>query len=275
MAVSGSLTRSVLNFKSGAKTAVSSIFSGCLLIAGLFALGPFIRYIPKPALAVLVITVGLSLLSLPNIRVMLKTTRSDATVFLSTFIGGLFLPLDTAIYIGAATSIALFLHKASKPGLKEISFDQGGNLHEHKLVDRKDERPEIAIVHVEGDLFFASSELFLDQMRHLVEHPALKIIILRLRNAHNLDASVALTIKDLVLFARANNRDVIVSGAHPYVERVFKNSGLLDTLTEANFFRYHAENPTISTRDALKRAQEITGTKSADITIYASDKKQS
>ena len=142
-------------------------------------------------------------------------------------------------------------------------------------MDRKDERPEIAIVHVEGDLFFASSELFLDQMRHLVEHPALKIIILRLRNAHNLDASVALTIKDLVLFARANNRDVIVSGAHPYVERVFKNSGLLDTLTEANFFRYHAENPTISTRDALKRAQEITGTKSADITIYASDKKQS
>jgi SulP family sulfate permease len=233
MAVSGSLTRSVLNFKSGAKTAVSSIFSGCLLIAGLFALGPFIRYIPKPALAVLVITVGLSLLSLPNIRVMLKTTRSDATVFLSTFIGGLFLPLDTAIYIGAATSIALFLHKASKPGLKEISFDQGGNLHEHK------------------------------------------IIILRLRNAHNLDASVALTIKDLILFARANDRDVIVSGAHPYVERVFKNSGLLDTLTEANFFRYHAENPTISTRDALKRAQEITGTKSADITIYASDKKQS
>ncbi len=275
MAVSGSLTRSVLNFKSGAKTAVSSIFSGCLLIAGLFALGPFIRYIPKPALAVLVITVGLSLLSGPNIRVMLKTTRSDATVFLSTFIGGLFLPLDTAIYIGAATSIALFLHKASKPGLKEISFDQGGNLHEHKLADSKDERPEIAIVHVEGDLFFASSELFLDQMRHLVEHPALKIIILRLRNAHNLDASVALTIKDLVLFARANNRDVIVSGAHPYVERVFKNSGLLDTLTESNFFRYHAENPTISTRDALKRAQEITGTKSADITIYASDKKQS
>ena len=97
---------------------------------------------------------------------------------------------------------------------------------------------------------------------------------IRWRNAHNLDASVALTIKDLVLFARANGRDVIVSGAHDGVERVFKNSGLLDTLGELNFFRYHPENPTISTRDALKRAQEITGEKSADITIYASEKKQ-
>ena len=110
-------------------------------------------------------------------------------------------------------------------------------------------------------------------MRNMVTHPALKIIILRLRNAHNLDASVALTIKDLVRFARANQRDVIVSGAHPHIYRIFKNSGLLDALTEENFFRYHPENPTISTRNALKRAQEITGEKSADIKIYASEKK--
>ncbi|MDQ8193541.1 SulP family inorganic anion transporter [Coraliomargarita sp. SDUM461004] len=273
MAVSGSLTRSVLNFRSGAQTAISSIFSGVLLVAGLFLFGRFIGYIPKPALAMLVILVGLSLINRTTIWVMLKTTRSDATVFLSTFIGGLFLPLDTAIYLGAAASIGLFLHKASKPGLKEVSFDDSGKLVEQKLERERKDRPEIAIVHVEGDLFFASSDVFLDQMRHVVQHPALSVIILRLRNAHNLDASVALTIKDLVLFARSNGRDVIVSGAHPYVERVFKNSGLLETLGESNFFRYHPENPTISTRDALKRAQEITGEKSADITIFASEKK--
>lgn len=274
MAVSGSLTRSALNFKSGAKTAVSSIFSGLLLIIGLFAFGNLIGYIPKAALAVMVISVGCTLISRSNIRVMLKTTRSDASVFLATVVCGLFLPLDTAIYIGAATSIGLFLHKASKPGLKEITFDDSGNVVEENLSSAKKERPEIAIVHVEGDLFFASSELFLEQMRNLVDHPALKIIVLRLRNAHNLDASVALTIKDLVVFARQNGRDVIVSGAHPPIERVFRNSGLLDVLSEANFFRYHPENPTISTRDALKRAQEITGTEKADIKIYANASKR-
>jgi SulP family sulfate permease len=275
MAVSGSLTRSVLNFKSGAQTSMSSIFSGCLLVLGLLLLGNLIGYVPKAALAMLVIIVGLSLISRSNIQVMMQTTRSDATVFLSTFIGGLLLPLDTAIYIGAAASIGLFLAKASRPELKEISFTDGGELVEHDAIKTDKERPSIAIVHVEGDLFFASSELFLDQMRNMVEHPALKIIIIRLRNAHNLDASVALTIKDLVLFARSSGRDVIVSGAHAYVERVFRNSGLLDTLGEENFFRYHPENPTISTRDALKRAQEITGTKSADIKIFASEKKES
>jgi SulP family sulfate permease len=274
MAVSGSLTRSVLNFKSGAQTAISSIFSGLLLVLGLFLLGNLIGYIPKPALAMLVILVGFSLINRATIWVMLKTTRSDATVFLTTFIGGLFFSLDTAIYMGAAASIGLFLHKASKPGLMEVAFDDSGKLVERKLEQERKERPEIAIVHVEGDLFFASSDVFLDQMRHVVTHPALSVIILRLRNAHNLDASVALTIKDLVVFARANKRDVIVSGAHPDVERVFKNSGLLDALGLENFFRYSPGNPTISTRDALKRAQEIIGQKSADITIYASEKKK-
>jgi SulP family sulfate permease len=75
MAVSGSLTRSVLNFRSGAKTIVSSIFSGVLLGLGLLLFGKYIGYIPKPALPVLVIAVGVSLINLPNIRVMLKTTR--------------------------------------------------------------------------------------------------------------------------------------------------------------------------------------------------------
>jgi len=272
MAVSGSLTRSVLNFKSGAQTAMSSVFSGLLIVMGLFLLGRFIGYIPKPALAMLVILVGFSLINRATISVMLKTTRSDATVFLTTLIGGLFLSLDTAIYLGAAASIGLFLHKASRPGLKEVSFDDRGELVEQSLEAASDQRSEIAIVHVEGDLFFASSDVFLDQMRHVVQHPSLSIIILRLRNAHNLDASVALTIKDLVEFARANGRDVIVSGAHYEVERIFKQSGLLDTLTEANFFRYHPENPTISTRDALKRAQEITGEQSSQITIFAAEK---
>jgi SulP family sulfate permease len=274
MVVSGSLTRSVLNFKSGAQTIVSSIFNGIFLVIGLFLLGRFIGYIPKPALAMLVIMVGFSLINRVNIRVMLKTTRSDAMVFLVTFIGGLFFALDTAIYLGTAASIGLFLHKASKPGLMEVAFDDNGKLVEQKLERKPTKRKEIAIVHVEGDLFFASSDLFLDQMRHVVTHDALSVIILRLRNARNLDASVAMTIKELVVFARSNGRDVIVSGARSDVERVFRNSGLLNALGESNFFLYHPENPTISTRDALKRAQEITGEKSSDITIYASEKKK-
>lgn len=275
MAVSGSLTRSVLNYRSGAKTPMASMFSGIFLILGLFLLGPHIAHIPRAALATLVIIVGFSLINRGQIGIMLRTTKSDATVFLTTFIGGLLLALDTAIYLGAAASIVFFMRKASRPTLKEIRFDESGSLKEQSITQSTEKRPEIAIVHVQGDLFFASCDIFLDQMRNIVEHADLKIVIIRLRNAYHLDASVALTLKELVNFARENGRDIIVSGAHEEVERIFRNSNLMDLLGEDNFFRYHPENPTISTRDALKRAQVLMGGESADITIFAADKNSS
>jgi SulP family sulfate permease len=84
-----------------------------------------------------------------------------------------------------------------------------------------------------------------------------------------LDGTAALAIRDLMRFARSNERDLIVSGVHDDVERVFRNVGLIDELGEDNLYRWRPENPNISTRNALKRAQEILGETSADITIFA------
>ncbi len=165
MSVSGSLTRSVLNFNSGAKTAMSSMISGLIMVLGLILLGPAIAYIPKPALAALVITVGVSLINKEHIRLFVKTTKSDASVFFITFGSGLILSLDTAIYIGTAASIVLFLRKAARPQLKEIAFDEKGALVEKQLAPPEQRRPSIAIVHIDGDMFFASCDTLLEQMR--------------------------------------------------------------------------------------------------------------
>ncbi|WP_378080415.1 SulP family inorganic anion transporter [Cerasicoccus arenae] len=271
MTVSGSLTRSALNHRSGARTPIASMFSGTLLIATLFLVGGLIQYIPRPALSALVITVGVSLINVEQIKLVLKSTKSDAAVFFTTFGGGLFLPLDTAIYLGAAASMVFFIRKAARPELKEISIAESGELVESEI---SHDRPEIAIVHVEGDLFFASSDVFLEQIRRLAEHPTQKALILRLRNAYHLDATVAMSIQQLIKLGRDKGCAIIVSGAHEDVERIFRQSGLMDLLGEENFFRHNPDNPNISTRDALKRAKAITGIDSADITIFAVDDKK-
>jgi SulP family sulfate permease len=274
MSVSGSLTRSVLNFNSGALTSMSSIFSGLMMLAGLILLGPAIAYVPKPALAALVITVGVSLINREHIQLFLKTTKSDASVFFITLGCGLVLSLDTAIYVGTAASIVLFIRKAAHPQLKEIAFDDKGALVAQTLIPPEQRRPSIAIVHIEGDMFFASCDMLLEQMRNLVEHPEMRIIVLRTRNAHALDGTAAMAIRDLMRFARSRGRDIIICGAHEEVRRVFYNSGLIEELGEENFFEWDPDEPNLSTRHALIRAQKILGQESADITIYATDKKK-
>jgi SulP family sulfate permease len=93
-----------------------------------------------------------------------------------------------------------------------------------------------------------------------------------MRNAHHLDATVAITLKELIAFARSKNCAILVSGAHAEVERIFRKSGLMEVLGEEQFFPFDPTNVNLSTRYALKRAQVLTGIESADITIFAADK---
>lgn len=267
MPASGSLTRSHLNWKSGALTPMASIAAGVICGVAVLTLGPLLGYIPRPALAVIVIFVGFSLINKDQIKVVFHSTRSDRAVFLITLVAALLFALDFAIYLGVATSIVLFLRKASEPELVEYSFNEQGNLQEMEAKEVR-ANPEISIVHVEGDLFFGASELFRDQVRRVCEDSNLKVIILRLKNAYHLDATSVLALEELIRYMRESDRHLIISGARKDVYRVVKNSGLINYLGRENFFMGSSQNPNVATRNALKRAQELIGDRKAEIKIY-------
>lgn len=282
MPASGSLTRSTLNFESGARTRFASLFSGvyslgfAVIIAASVGWGvPLIDYIPKAALAALVIALSFSLFNLRSIRICLRSTTDDAVVLVSTFVATLLAPLHVAIFIGVAISISLFLRKASRPHLVEYEFSDEGELREMGE-KRKRPIPAISIVHVEGDLFFGAAELFRTQIQRTVSDPAIQVIILRLKNARHLDATSVMALEDLIRFMRGKGLHLIVSGAPREVYRVLKKSGVLLTLQEGcnrragetNLFLTNPRNPNLSTRGALKRAQQLLGTDKADIRIF-------
>ena len=123
-------------------------------------------------------------------------------------------------------------------------------------------------MHVEGDLFFGAAELFRTQIQRTCSDPNLRIIILRLKNARHLDATSVMALEELVQTMRKAGRDLIISGAGKDVYRVLRDSGVLKDIGRENFFMGSAQNPNISTRNALKRAQEIIGAKEADVHIY-------
>lgn len=270
MSASGSLTRSVLNWASGASSPLASIFSGLIVAAGALALGPLTRFIPQASLAVVVIAIGVSLINRRAIKVVLRATRSDAVVFVVTLVAGLLLPLDVAIYYGAATSILLFLRKAATPEMVEYTFTPEGELAQLGAAERRAD-PEISIVHVEGNLFFGAADLFRDQIRRVFEDPNLKIVVLKMRNAHLLDASGVMALEELVRFMRERGRHLLVSEARKESIRVFKRSGILEVLGRDNIFPDTPHNHTLSTAKALRRAKELVGGGSARVRIYGRD----
>ncbi|MFT4548571.1 MAG: SulP family sulfate permease [Verrucomicrobiales bacterium] len=266
MPASGSLTRSALNFNSGATGRLASIISGLLCALGIVTLAPMIKFVPKCALAALVICIAISLINLKNIRISLAATKSDAVTLVVTFLAALLVPLHVAIFLGVGISIMLYLRKASRPQLVEYEFTEQGELTEMEGSKRR--VPSISIVHVEGELFFGAAELFRTQVQRACNDENLKIIILRMKNAHRLDATSVMALEELIGFMRSKGRDLIISGATKDVYKVLKNSGLVNVIGRDNIYMGSLKTPNRSTRNALKRAQEILGTEKADIRIY-------
>ena len=274
MPASGSLTRSVLAWTSGAKSPISSLINGLICLTGVVLVGGYLHHLPRAVLAVLVITVGLSLINKHAIRVCLKATQGDELVFIATVLVAMLFPLEFAIYFGTGLSIVLFLKKAGSTELIEYEFNEKGGL---SALDSEKSRAkkEISIVHVEGSLFFGAAEVFRDQIRRVCEDPNLKIVILKMRQARYLDATGVMAMEELVHYMNERERFLLVSECRKEHIRIFKRSGLLNVLNRKNVFPDNPHNTTLSTARALKRAQEIIGSgEDPRISIYFGKKKK-
>lgn len=267
MPASGSLTRSQLNWASGAATPLASIISGLLCAVGAYSVGPLTRFIPVSVLGVLVISIGLSLINRHVLRIVWNATVSDRVVFITTFLAALLIRLDFAIILGTGTSVLLFLRKAAQPELTEFTHDAEGQLTPMEETEEKAVQ-EISIVHVEGDLFFGASELFRDQMRRVCEKPELRVVILKMRNAYHLDATSVLALEELIRYMKEENRTLLITEVRKDAVRIFKNSGLINVIGRENIFPDNPSNPTMATARALKRAMVLMDGKEADVRIF-------
>lgn len=267
MPCSGSLTRSALNFASGARTPISAMVNGAMCLVGALTLGSAVAHIPKASLAVLIICVAVSIINRRHIRICLQATGSDAFTFLFTLAATLMVPLHVAIFTGVGISLMLYLRKASRPSLVEYEFNQEGHLAE-ALETGVRQNPGISIVHVEGELFFGAAELFRSQVQQACADPNLRIIILRLKNARHMDATSVMAMEDLVRALRADGRDLIISGVMKDIYRVLRDSGMVEVIGKDNLFPSSPSNPNVATRNALIRAQKILGTTEAEVKIF-------
>jgi SulP family sulfate permease len=269
---SSSFTRSAVNYQSGATSQLSSMFSSVVVLLILFLVTPVFNYIPVAALAAHLMRVGLRLINKSQIRVSLRSTRSDAVVFAVTVGAALFFKLETAIYVGIGVALVLFLQKTSTPSLVEYAFNESGQLAELQDPAAR-ANPQISIIHVEGELYFGAADLFQEEIRRLGEDAHIRVFILRMKNARHLDASTVMAMENLHDYLQASGRHMLISGCNGEVMSVLKNSGVLAEIGPENVFPAES-NLTMSTKRALRRATELLHTRKADVRLFYSKKQE-
>lgn len=156
---SGSFTRSGINYDAGAKTPFSAIFSSIFLLTIVLLIAPVTAYLPIASMGASILLVAYNLVNVPHIKQILRLSKSETAIFLTTFMATLFLELEFAIYLGVLLSLMLFLNRTSAPQI--ISLAPNPKSLTRSLQDAKAKQlvecPQLKIIRIDMSIYFGSA----------------------------------------------------------------------------------------------------------------------
>ncbi|MBR9863595.1 MAG: SulP family inorganic anion transporter [Rhodobacteraceae bacterium] len=158
---SGSFTRSGVNATAGAVTPLSGIFASGFLLLILLFIAPWVAYIPKPAMAGLILLVAYRLIEFSELRHIITSSRPETVILVLTLAAGLFIELDFAIYVGVIASLCVFIYESSHPELPVTApVLQPDGTRKFRNVEHQGvtECPQLMIFRLDGPLYFGSVE---------------------------------------------------------------------------------------------------------------------
>ena len=230
--VSGSFSRSAVNFQSGAVTGFSSAFTSIAVLIMLLFLTPLLYHLPQSVLAAVIMMAVIGLLNVSGFIHAWKAQKYDGIISVLSFIATLgFAPhLDKGIMIGVVLSISIFLYKSMKPKISLMARSTDASLRCMETHGLK-ECEYIGIVQFEGTLFFANSSYLEDSIRTIIETKKnLKHIILVSNGINEIDASGEETLSLLIDRIRSAGLDISLSGVNETVLKVMRRTHLLEKI---------------------------------------------
>ena len=216
-----------------------------------------IMHVPLTALSALLLITAVNIVNPRQFFLCLKATNSDAFVLWVTLLSCIFLSLDMALYIGIVISITLYLKKAAIPQLVEYDIDDSGELHNLDFA-KAHEHKTIRIIKVEGELFFGAADLFQTTLKTITEDDnSTKVIVLQLKNARDIDATVCLALQQLYGYLTSSGRYLVACGMTQQIWDVLSDSGLIEQIGKANLFVFDERHPHLHMLKALHRARHL------------------
>jgi SulP family sulfate permease len=252
---SGSPSRSAVNYNAGAKTRLAAAFSGLFVLLVLAAFARWIAYIPMPALAAVVILAARGLIDRSHIQLTWQARAASRIVLAATFTATLLLPLHYAIYLGGLLSILIYLYESGHLELSYLTIDEEGSFIERRLEDLYQHPPEIAIINIEGDLYFGAVSDLEAAMDKLLT-AGIKVMILRIRRMRRLASTGVSALQWSVITARRQGTEILICGVGPQSLAVLESTGISALVGRDNIFP-GSDVLFRSTRQALARAQAL------------------
>jgi SulP family sulfate permease len=253
---SGSLTRSAINVHAGAVSQWSGVFSAAAVAATVLLLAPLAHYIPRAALAAILMISAWRLVDRKQLFYHLRTTRFDARIVLVTAVSAVVVSVEFCILIGVFLSFVMFVPRAARLQVTELVLTPERTMRERLDSDPRCNR--LAILSLEGELFFGSApdlEKHFEMIGRRVRE-GVRVVVLRLKRVRNPDA-VCLELFERFLEQMARQQTpVLFCGVRRDMAKVFHKCGIDAKLGPGRLF---LEKPAVfsSTLEAVRAAYDL------------------
>ena len=240
MPVSTSLSASSLNESAGARTPLASLVTGALVILTLLVLAPLFSDLPKAVLGAIIIdAVIFGMIDIPELRRLRRVKPFDFWVAATAIVAVLSAGVLAGVVIGIALSLIWLVYVATTPEIPLLGREPGTNVFR----DGGDETfPGLAMVRLDGGLFFATAEALDERIRALVQDadPPLRAVLLDMESVDFVDSQGAATLAEILDFTEGAGVRLRLARVKPAVASVLASDGFLERLGEE---RVHGSIP--------------------------------
>ena len=188
--VTGSISRSAVNFAAGANTPLASIFTAGLLALALVAPTGWLALLPMPVLAATIIFAVANMLEVDTLRQAWRYDRADALALLATAAGVLVLGVEAGVIIGVLLSMGMLIWRESRPHIAVLGRIAGSEHYRNVQRYPGQTLADILLVRIDAALFFGNVDAVGARVEEeLRSHPASRHLVLVLSAVNAIDST--------------------------------------------------------------------------------------
>jgi SulP family sulfate permease len=233
MPVSTSLSASSLNESAGAKTPMASLAAGGFVVLTLIVLAPLFSDLPKAVLGAIIIdAVAFGMIDLKELRRLFRVTRVDFWIAAAAIVGVLSAGVLAGVVIGVVLSLGWLLYVATRPPMQLLGREPGTQVFRELDEHPGDETfAGIAVLRLDGGLFFATAEALEDRVRALTDDGTkMSGLVLDLEGVNFVDSQGAAKLTELRDLTESEGVTLRLARVKPQVLRVLTADGIVDRI---------------------------------------------
>jgi len=228
----GAIARTATNVRSGARTPVAGMIHALTLLALLLFGARLAGHIPMAVLAGLLFVVAANMGEWHEIPLLLRQTKTDIAVWVTTFALTVFADLTVAVEVGMILAALLYIRRvAATTTVDQVTAKYVEDGRAHALQDKH--IPDyVTIIRIHGPFLFGTTDKLegvLDRIDTLAP-----IVVVRLRNMTAIDATGLRGLEDLTTQLHATGRTAIFCGAREQPRAVMEQAGFVEMVGADN-----------------------------------------